>query len=181
MADTDRALNLRVWCLATFRAATFVIVVATAAHLNGSLKPALGALDTRLGVAAFTMLWTLTWYVTRASVRRWGTPFESASPAKQFMTAVVAGGFNGAAVYFLIVSERLFETLPNHAMSLDGLTRVIALSLFRLPVSFSVGMVVGVAYGLFEVLIVGIGSMLFDWIVTPTQDNAALSNASTST
>jgi hypothetical protein len=180
MADTDRALTLRIWCLATFRAATFVIVVAATAHLRDSLKPALGILDTRIGVAAFAVLWALTWYVTRASIRRWGAPFESASPGQQFMTAVVAGGFNGAAVYLLIVSERLFETLPNHAMSLDGLMRVLALSLFGLPVSFSFGMVVGVAFGLFEVLIVGVGSMLFGRIVAPTQDDAALSNASTS-
>ncbi|HEY2150269.1 MAG TPA: hypothetical protein VGH34_05645 [Vicinamibacterales bacterium] len=180
MADTDRALNLRVWSLSTFRTATFVIVIAAAAHLRDSLKPALGLLDTRIGVAAFMLLWALTWYVTRASVRRWGAPFESASPAQQFMTVVVAGGFNGAAVYLLIVSERLFEALPDHAMSLDGLMRVLALSLFGLPVSFSVGMVVGVAFGLFEVLIVGVGSMLFDRIVAPAQDDAALSNASTS-
>jgi hypothetical protein len=181
MADTDRTFTLRTMTLATFRVTTFVISVVVYLHLTRHLEQRLGLLSTESGAAAFLTLWALTWYLTRISLRRMTEPIENASPTDIVGTAAVAGGWNGVGVYAGVIVVSVASSLANHVLDVRGVSVLFfALVVFGGPVSFTVGAVVGALYGLFETLFLGVGSMLFDRIVHATQDDAALSKASTS-
>jgi hypothetical protein len=181
MADTDRVFALRTMTLATFRVTTFVIAVVAYLHLTRHLEQRLGLLSTESGAASFLALWALTWYLTRISLRRMTEPIENASPMDIVGTAAVAGGLNGVGFYaaVIVVSIVSWAARGFIALRVAGLL-FFALAVFGGPVSFTVGAVVGTLYGFFETLFLGLGSTLFDRIVSPIQDEAALSKASTS-
>jgi hypothetical protein len=181
MADTDSVFALRNLTLSTFRVTTFVVAVVIYSHVTGGLGKTLSRLDTETGAGFFLAFWALTWYITRISLRRMTESIEHASPTDIVGTAAVAGGWNGVGVYAGVIVISVASSLANHVLDVRGVSVLFfALVVFGGPASFTVGAVVGALYGLFETLFLGVGSMLFDRIVHATQDDAALSKASTS-
>jgi hypothetical protein len=172
MAATDHSAAVRVWTLATFRVTAFVLAVVLYLHLTGSLRERLARLDTVSGAASFVALWALTWYVTRVSLRWMGTSIENASSATIIMNAIVAGGWNGVGVFLAVFGVGFVyfvarmgpgDVSGGLAVLAIGRALLIVLGIVGIggPLSFTIGAIVGLLSGLFEALLLGLGSMVF--------------------
>jgi hypothetical protein len=160
MADI-RIAPLRAWSLATFHTVTFVVAAAAFAHASDSLKEALARLDTKTGVAFFGAFWALTFFITRAGLRKM-MPVETASTSSIVFGTTIAGAWNGVGVFAILVSVGLvsgFATRGFEAMRLlpvQFLTAVLGSLL-----AFTVGAVAGLVYGLVDALLIGCAEMLY--------------------
>ncbi len=134
-------------------------------HLTGSLRDRLAALDTLSGAASFLTLWALTWYVTRVGLVRMGKPIENASSATIIMNAIVAGGWNGVGVFLAVFGVGFVYVATRSDLGIGGAGRLLLISPgivgIGAPLSFTVGAIVGTVSGLFEALLIGLGSMVF--------------------
>jgi hypothetical protein len=98
MASTDEPASLELWSLAAFRAASFTAAAVLLLHRRGSLAATLSRLDTAIGVAAYLLLWTTTWFATRTGLRRIAAAVVTVA-VQRVMPAIVAGGWNGVYVF----------------------------------------------------------------------------------
>jgi hypothetical protein len=156
MGAIDDGTALRVFAVATFRAATFIVAFALSLHLTGRLPGILGSLNTELGFAAFALLWTTTVVATRAERRRMAD--GESSVGARVMTTTVAGAWNG-----LYVWAAMLAVLVINAVSGSGAGALI-FALLGIVIggvlAFTLGAVVGLAYGSVEAVLLQISAVL---------------------
>jgi hypothetical protein len=142
MAGIEDPIDLRVWSVATFRAVSFVIVVALTIHNRGTLAAALSNLNTALGLAFFAVLWTTTWIATRSGERYYRRRVEDERySASRVEATIVAGGWNGVLIY-LVPAVIGFVLLHN--------VGILVFSVLGAVIAFVIGGFVGLAYGIVE-------------------------------
>jgi len=103
MADIESPVELRAWSLGAFHTVGFVLAVVLGVHLSGTLADKLGRLNTAIGVAAFLVLWALTWRITKAALLKMDPPIEDAESGEIVASMIVAGGWNGVAIFAAIL------------------------------------------------------------------------------
>jgi hypothetical protein len=164
MRDTeDSPALLRSWSLATFHTVSFVALAVAATHVSGSLKDALGRLDTGTGMAAFLALWALTFYATRAGMRKM-TPIETASTSSIVFQTTIAGGWNGTGIFASLVVVSLVSGFASRGLAAMSFLPVqFLVAVIGLLLAFTIGSVVGLMYGLIDALLLGCGEMLDRW------------------
>ena len=162
MAATDRVPPLRLCSIATFHAVSFVVAIAIAAHLGGSLPAALGRLDTISGFAFFVLLWTLTTFATRAGLRNLGSAIDEPSVPAIIESTIVAGGWNGVGVFIMFVlmawGRAVMGGTPRLAILVLSFSVVIGSLL-----AFTIGAIVGFFYGLVDAALIGSSAFLYRW------------------
>jgi hypothetical protein len=161
MADTDDTFLLRLWSLATFHTVSFMVSLAIGVHLSGSLAAALKPLDTRTGFGFFLILWTTTWFATRAGLRQMRRRIEDVSAATVVLSMAIAGGWNGVSVWIAIMVGITIFTLASRAWTLALIPSFVLVSLVGSLLAFVVGVVVGLIYGLTDALLLRLSGSLF--------------------
>jgi hypothetical protein len=159
-ARTNIVGGLRLFGLATFHAATFMIGIALLAHLDGSLRQNLARIGTLRGFAAFAVLWVTTWFATRAGLRQVSVDREV--PGSLILSTVVAGGWNG--LYFLAaaVIPALLGSLTFGQRA--GILVFLALTFpIGAVLAFTIGSIVGLVYGLVDSVLLEIAVRLVGW------------------
>jgi hypothetical protein len=164
--SAQRSQRLRSWSLATFHAVSFVALAVVATHVNGSLKDALGRLDTGTGMAAFLAFWTLTYFSTRAGLRKM-MPIESAPTSSIVFQTTIAGGWNGAGIFASLVVVSLAWGFANRGLApMSFLPVQFLVAVIGTLLAFTIGSAVGLVYGLIDALLLGCGEMLDRWART---------------
>lgn len=171
MADTDRGFDLEVWSLATFRTVSFVLLVALALHLHGSLRARLASLNTLVGSGLFLLLWATTLGATRFGrrcLKRAETdPHRDAS---RLEATIVAGAVNGVAIFAGLAIVFIVAAIPSVlaadtvAAPLGRLSAVIVFAAFGGCTALAIGGFVGLAYGLIEALLLGAADALLQLV-----------------
>ena len=161
--DATDPTPLRVWSLATFHAISFVAAVAAAGHLSGGLRASLARLETALGVAAFLGLWALTWAATRAGLVALGSDRDDDSMAALVMRLTVAGGWNGIALFGVLVLIALFNIASHGTATLYLVPVLLLVLVIGSALAFTIGGIVGFAYGLIDAVVLRGGAALFRW------------------
>jgi hypothetical protein len=164
MAGTEHQQALRLWSLATFHTASFVAAVVIGVHVKGSLGGALGLLNTSVGVAAFLALWAITWCATRKGLYGMDPRIEDASLPTIVASTTVAGGWNGVGIFALILSLSVVSILAgNRAGGLALIPALFFVVVIGSLLAFTIGAVVGFAYGVLDALLLRAGAALFRW------------------
>jgi hypothetical protein len=154
MGAIEDRVGLRPWSVATFRAVSFVIAVALSVHSRGALAGALSNLNTAIGFALFSVLWTTTFIATRIGDRYYRRRVEDARySASRVEATIVAGGWNGVFIY-------LGPTLALIFALVDNVPALVIASVFGTIIAFVVGAFVGLAYGIVETLLRSISDAL---------------------
>ena len=149
MAGTDGSHSLRVWSLATFRVATFMVAAALYFHVNDTLQQKLSSLNTALGFGAFLYLWLTTWHATRMGVRS----MESDPRVDWTIDAtMVAGGWNGLYIFILPAAGIVITALVSE-QPLSALPIFVVVTVIGSIAAFVIGLIVGLAYGLTEAVL----------------------------
>ena len=162
MAATDHAGPLRLWSLATFHTVSFTVSVAVGVHLSGSLAARLRQLDTKTGFGVFLILWAITWFATRAGLRRMKLPVTDAPGAAIVFSTTIAGGWNGVGIWAAIVAAGLLSALlEREGRTLALIPAVLLASVLGSLLAFVVGAVVGLFYGLIDAFLLRLGAWLF--------------------
>jgi hypothetical protein len=161
MADTDDAFSLRLWSLATFHTVSFMVCLAVGVHLRGTLAAALKPLDTRTGFGFFLILWVITWFATRAGLRQMKSAVEDASAATIVFSTTVAGGWNGAGVWMVIMIAVVGSAFVGAGRTLALIPASFLGTVLGGVLAFTVGAVVGLVYGLTDVLLLRLSARLF--------------------
>ena len=160
MADTDESFHLRLFGLATFHAASFLVAMVMVFHLRGFLPEALQRLDTATGFAAFGLFWTTTWFATRTGLRN--VQLDDTMSESFVASAVVAAGWNGLYVFIALFAGFLFvvirEPIVGSVLAVFLIGSTIG-SLF----AFVIGGLVGLLYGLVDAALLGFSAALFRW------------------
>jgi len=170
---------LRAWSLATFHTVSFVASVVVGVHLRGSLAAGLGRLDTALGVAAFLGLWALTWAATRAGLRGFDSDGDDQVSDSMVMRLTVAGGWNGIGIFGALVFVLLFNLTGRGTPGLAFVPVFFFGVAIGGSLAFTIGAVVGFAYGLVDAALLRGSAALFRWAQGGGQEAAFLSNSST--
>lgn len=159
MADTDDPVHLRLFGLATFHAASFLVAIMMFLHLRGALPPALERLGTATGFAAFGLFWTTTWFATRRGLRH--ARLDDTISESFVAATVVAAGLNGLYVFIVLLARVLF------LLSRDPGASVVAVFLLGSTigslVAFVIGGLVGLLYGLVDAALLGVSAALVRW------------------
>jgi hypothetical protein len=164
--SAQRSHSLRSWSLAAFHTVSFVALAVVATHLNGSLKDALGRLDTGTGMAAFLAFWTLTFFSTRAGLRKM-MPIETAPTSSIVFQTTIAGGWNGAGIFASLVVVSLVSGFVSRGLAAMSFLPVqFLVAVIGTLLAFTIGSVVGLVYGLIDALLLGCGEMLHRWART---------------
>ena len=164
MADTEHAFALRVWTLATFHTASFVVAVVVGVHVSGTLAARLARLDTPTGAGFFLALWALTWYATRAGLLKMDSRIEEASSGSIVMWTTVAGGWNGVGIFALFLLVGFVFSLASRGASGIALVPVLFFSaVLGSVLAFTTGDVMGLAFGLIDALLLRCSGALFRW------------------
>lgn len=161
MADTDEEFPLRLWSLATFHTVSFMVLLAVGVHLRGSLAASLKPLDTRTGFGFFLMLWAITWFFTRAGLRQMKASVEDASAATFVFSITIAGGWNGAGVWMVIMIAAVGSAFIGSGRALALIPVFFLATVVGGLLAFAVGAVVGLVYGLTDVVLLRLGARLF--------------------
>jgi hypothetical protein len=167
MADTEPSSGLRAWSLGTFHTAGFVLVVVVLVHLSGSLAEKLARLNTPIGVAAFLVLWSLTWWITGMGLRKMDPAIEDAG-SEIVPSMIVAGAWNGVAIFAAIVligSVSAIAPSPG-AITGAGLRLLPILLLVAVPgslLAFTIGGIVGFFCGVADAVLLRGGAALHRW------------------
>ena len=160
MAATDVA-PLRAWSVATFHTVSFVVVAALLSHTSDSLKEAMSRLDTKTGVAFFAAFWTLTFFVTRAGLRKL-TPLEAASTSSIVFQTTTAGGWNGVGVFAILVVANMVSGFVSRGLAaMSFLPIQFFAAVIGSLLAFTIGATVGMVYGLIDALAIGCGDWLY--------------------
>jgi hypothetical protein len=157
MDATDRVPALRLVAFATFHAASFVVAIALAAHLGGSLRSSLARLDTVSGFAFFIVFWILTALTTRGDLRRIGPDVDEPFAPAIVVSTIVAGGWNGVGVFVI------FGVMMFIRAGLALLPALVLVAVIGSLLAFTVGAIAGFLYGLVDAALVAAGAFLFRW------------------
>jgi hypothetical protein len=160
MADTDESFHLRFFALATFHAASFVVVVVMFFHLRGFLPAALERLGTATGFAAFGLFWTTTSFATRRGLRN--VQFDHTLSESFVASTVVAAGWNGLYVFIVLLAGLLFVIVREPLVGSVPAVFLIVSTIGSLA-AFVIGGLVGLLYGLVDAALLRIGAALFRW------------------
>jgi hypothetical protein len=121
----------------------------------------MGRLDTRTGVAFFLVFWALTFFATRAGLRKM-TPIETATTSSIVFPTTVAGGWNGVGIFALLVVFNVASGFVSRGVAAAGLLPVqFFAAVIGSLLAFTIGAVVGLVYGLIDALLIGCGEMLY--------------------
>ena len=162
MADTDESFQLRVFGLATFHAASFVVAVVMAFHLRDALPAALQSLHTASGFAAFVFFWATTWFATRTGLRNVG--FDDTLSESFVASAVVAAGWNGLYIFVVLFAGFFFLVVLREPGAVGSVLAVFLLgSTVGSLVAFVIGGLVGLLYGLVDAGLLRVSAALFRW------------------
>ena len=158
MDATEAWIDLQLWSVSAFRAASFTVAVMFGLHLRGTLRESLASLNTTVGFAAFAILWITTLVATRAGRRhyrhRQTNPTYSAS---RLESTIVAGALNGACVYLAasVAAGVAFHTPRTIAA-------IAVFSVLGVAVASTIGGLVGIAYGAGEACLLRVSRALVD-------------------
>jgi hypothetical protein len=141
---------LRLWSLATYRTATFVITIALIVHLDGMLASMLHELDTRTGVAFFLLVWTSTWFASRRGLRDQRQSEDNRDREPSIMYTIVAGAWNGVYVYAALLAVAAISATMSHASPVPGLIVIASAFPIGAVFAFTIGGIVGFAFGVLE-------------------------------
>ena len=160
MADTDESLHLRLFGLATFHAATFLVAIMMFFHLRGLLPAALERLGTATGFAAFGLFWTTTWFATRRGLRH--VRLDDNISESFVASTVVAAGWNGLYVFFVLFAGFLVVVIREPR---GGSVLAVFLigSIVGSLLAFVIGGLVGLLYGLVDAALLGFSAALVRW------------------
>jgi hypothetical protein len=158
MADTDESFHLRLFGLATFHAASFLVAIMMFVHLRGFLPAALERLGTATGFAAFGLFWTTTWFATRTGLRN--VRLDDAISESFVASAVVAAGWNGLYVFIALFAGVLFLVIREPGAPVLA---VLLIGCIGSLVAFVIGGLAGLLYGLVDAGLLGISAALFRW------------------
>jgi hypothetical protein len=158
-----RVPPLRAWSLATFHTVSFVAVVVVGLHRRGSLAAALGRLDTALGVASFLGLWALTWTATRGGLRALESDADDHGQASIVMRLTIAGGWNGIGIFGALMVLALFNLATRGPAAFSVVPVFFAGLAVGTSLAFTIGAVVGFAYGLVDAALLSGVAALFRW------------------
>jgi hypothetical protein len=161
MADTDESFSLRLFGLATFHAASFVVAVVMAFHLRGALPAALQSLHTASGFAAFAFFWATTWFATRTGLRKVG--FDDTLSESFVASAVVAAGWNGLYIFVVLFAGFFFLVVFREPRVGSALAVFLLGSTVGSLVAFVIGGLVGLLYGLVDAGLLGVSAALLRW------------------
>jgi hypothetical protein len=154
---------LRAWGLATFHTVSFVAAVVVGLHGRGSLAAALGRLDTALGVASLLGLWALTWTATRAGLRALECDDDDRGSVSIVMRLTIAGGWNGIGIFGALVCVLLFNLVGRGTPGLAFVPVLFFGVAIGGSLAFTIGAVVGFAYGLVDAALLRGAAALFRW------------------
>lgn len=148
--------SLLAWAFAAFHAALLVAAVVAALFFAGVAGNQLAALDTSVGVVAYLYLWGVTWWTNRRLIDAVGQDLVagSASPSGVFVEAMKWGAVVGLLVFLpaLVVGIVFFVG----AGGLEAVPFLLVAAAFGTVVSAGVGVVVGGAFALLDLLLVGL-------------------------
>lgn len=154
---------LRSWSLATFHTVSFVAAVVVGVHLRGTLTTALARLDTALGVASFLGLWALTWAATRAGLRALERDEDDRGSVSIVMRLTIAGGWNGIGIFGALVFVFLFQLTSRGTPAVAFVPLLFLVLAVGGSLAFTIGAVVGFAYGLVDAALLRGAAALFRW------------------
>jgi len=161
--------------LATFHTTLLVLVVLTLVYFLGDLGDGLDDLNTFVGLGLFAYLWVLVWFATAGALDRLRWP-EQASYAATVEAAMYGGGQVGAALVVMTAALAAGAFVVGGVATLD--TDLFFAVLFVVPiaaigglVAFSVGAIVGIAFGALDSLLVSLSGRVLD-SASPPQLNA---------
>lgn len=153
-SDQSRPSPLLAWALAAFHVALLVAVVVTALFFAGLAGNQLAALDTWVGVVAYLYLWGVTWWTNRQMIDAVGQGLVtgSASTSDVFVEAMKWGGVVGLLVFLpaLVVGIVLFVG----GGGLEAVPFLLLAAAVGTVVSAGVGVLVGAAFALLDLLLV---------------------------
>jgi hypothetical protein len=159
MADTDDTFQLEICSLATFHTVSFMLSLVIGVHLSGSLVPVLKQLDTRTGFGFVLILWAITWFATRAGLRRMRVRVQDASVATVVSSMTIAGGWNGVGIWVALIAGYAIVALVSHES--PRLPFLFLASVLGGLLAFTVGATVGLVYGITDALLVRLSAGLF--------------------
>jgi hypothetical protein len=168
MADIESAVGLRAWSLGSFHTAGFVLAVVLGVHLSGSLAGRLARLNTPMGIAAFLGLWAVTWRITKAALLKMDPPIEDAGSGDIVASMIVAGGWNGVAIFAAIVLTNAAFAFARSSGAGTGAGLALLPILFLTAVlgsvlAFTIGGIVGFVCGAADAALVRAGAALDRW------------------
>jgi hypothetical protein len=150
MANPNRLLT---WALATFHATVFVLVIVLFAYSGGGLGPALGGLNTFVGLGLFVALWATTYATTSRALR--GVDLIGSARGREGYArrAFRWGAVNGMSFLAILGIVALAAAVANTRPGQVG-SGILLPTLFIAPialvVSAAVGGVVGVIFGIID-------------------------------
>jgi hypothetical protein len=144
------------WSLATFHASAFVLVIVLFLYSRDALGPALGGLNTLLGLALFLALWGTTYLTTCRALE--GLDLLSEGNRRLFARRAFRwGAANGMAFLALLgvvlVASAVF-------VSPSGLLPVLFVAPFALISSAVVGAVVGTVFSAIDLALLALARAL---------------------
>ena len=172
MAGTDAMRALRPLSLATFRATSFMTAAVLTLHLRGSLASVLSRLDTQTGFGFFVVFWVLTWIATRVGLRQAGADAssENLAPDAALMPTTIAGGWNGALVFVVLVVGLLVTLVRAQGISaLVTLPVILFGSALGGAIAFATGAIAGFVYGLVDTVVLLVSAALCRWVNRPME------------
>ena len=142
---------LAAWCLSTFHASAFVLVVLFALYHGGGLAGSLASLNTAVGFAAFIALWITTRFTTVRAVAASRTDDEFVRRAFRW------GAANGALFLLLLIgAAALAAPFVNPAGGVFGSLAVLAFGVIALPFALVIGALVGFLLGVVDVALLAL-------------------------
>jgi hypothetical protein len=147
MANPNRLLT---WALATFHATVFVLVIVLFAYSGGGLGPALGGLNTFVGLGLFVALWATTYATTSRALR--GVDLIGSARGREGYArrAFRWGAVNGmsflAILGIVAIITAVSNTRPGQVAA-GIVVPALFIAPFALVVSAAVGAAVGLIFG----------------------------------
>jgi hypothetical protein len=153
------ARHLVTWSLSTFHASAFVLAIVLFLYSRDVLGPALGGLNTLVGLGLFVALWATTYATTARAIAGLDPMATESDGERYWRRALRWGAANGIA--FLAVLAIVF--VGSVALTAPGIliTAVIA-SPFAIAVAAVVGAVVGTILGVIDLGLYALARSLID-------------------
>lgn len=144
------------WGLATFHAATLVVVLITLLYRWFPVGELLAGLQTSVGLALFLALWATTWWTNHrwlGETRVMGNG-NSTGSSSFIRTSFKWGGITGA-VFFVVLVTLAFapQTVPNSLFPL-------AIVLFGMLVAFAIGGTVGCIFAFIDLVLIRVADRI---------------------
>lgn len=143
----DEAQRIVVWALATFHASGFVLAIVLFAYSRDALAPALGGLNTMVGLGLFVALWATTYVTTSRALRGLDVLGSAADRERYGRRTLRCGAANGLAflgILGVVIVVSFVFTAPGILLT------VLFAAPFAIAVAAVVGAVVGVIFGIVD-------------------------------